>query len=59
VKVLEGVADGEHIERSFLLDIALALADDQRRDISRRPVTVWSPRRCRIGGRPSVITTDR
>lgn len=36
VKVLEGVADGEHIERSFLLDIALALADDQRRDISRR-----------------------
>src|SRR5690625_2994783 len=29
VKVLEGIAAGEHTERSLILDMALALAEDQ------------------------------
>lgn len=33
VKVLEGIAAGEHTERSFILALALALAEDRRRDI--------------------------
>jgi len=36
VKVLDGIAAGEHRERSLVLDIALALAEDRRRDISRK-----------------------
>ncbi|RCG24528.1 hypothetical protein DQ384_33270 [Sphaerisporangium album] len=36
VKVLEGIAAGEHTERSLILDIALALAEDRRRDIIRK-----------------------
>ncbi|SLE66329.1 site-specific recombinase PinR [Mycobacteroides abscessus subsp. bolletii] len=36
VKVLAGIAAGEHTERSFLIDMALALAEDRRRDISRK-----------------------
>ncbi|MFB4302418.1 hypothetical protein [Actinomadura sp. NTSP31] len=36
VKVLEGIAAGEHTERSLLLDLALALAEDRRRDILRK-----------------------
>ncbi|WP_017972578.1 recombinase family protein [Actinopolyspora halophila] len=36
VKVLDGVAAGEHTERSLILDPALALAEDRRRDISRK-----------------------
>jgi len=36
VKVLEGIAAGEHTERSLVLDLALALAEDRRRDISRK-----------------------
>lgn len=61
VKVLEGIAAGEHTERSFLLDMALALAEDRRRDISRktRDGLAAAARRGRKGGRPSVITTDR
>lgn len=35
VKVLNGIAAGE-AERSFVLDMALALAEDRRRDISRK-----------------------
>ncbi|MEW9556209.1 recombinase family protein [Nonomuraea sp. NPDC050783] len=30
VKVLEGIGAGEHTERSFILDLALALAEDRR-----------------------------
>ncbi|WP_433227924.1 recombinase family protein [Actinomadura formosensis] len=41
VKVLEGIAAGEHTERSLILDLALALADDRRRDIVRKPATAW------------------
>ena len=63
VKGLEGIAAGEHTERSFLLDmaLALALAEDRRRDISRktRDGLAAAARRGRKGGRPSVITVDR
>lgn len=60
VKVLEGIAAGEHTERSFLLDMALALAEDRRRDISRKTRDgLAAARRGRKGGRPSVITVDR
>ncbi len=33
VKVLEGIAAGKHTERSLIIDLALALAEDRRRDI--------------------------
>ncbi|MFI9561050.1 recombinase family protein [Nonomuraea endophytica] len=36
VKVLEGIAAGEHTERSLILDLALALTEDRRRDIVRK-----------------------
>jgi DNA invertase Pin-like site-specific DNA recombinase len=36
VKVLEGIAAGEHTERSLILDLALALSEDRRRDIVRK-----------------------
>lgn len=35
-KVLDGIATGEHTERSLILDLALALAKDRRRDIVRK-----------------------
>lgn len=34
--MLQGIAVGEHTERSFILDLALALAEDRRRDIVRK-----------------------
>lgn len=34
--MLEGIAAGEHTERSFVIDMALALAEDRRRDIVRK-----------------------
>lgn len=36
VKVMEGIAAGEHAERSLILDLALALAEHRRHDISRK-----------------------
>lgn len=36
VKVLAGIAAGEHTERSLILDLALALSEDRRRDIVRK-----------------------
>ena len=36
VKVLEGIAAGEHTERSLILDLALALSEDRRRNIVRK-----------------------
>src|SRR5437879_8583451 len=36
VEVLEGIAAGEHAERSMIVDLALALAEDRRRDIVRK-----------------------
>lgn len=56
-KVLEGIAQGEHTERNFLLDMALALAEDRRRDISRKTKNGLKAARKRghVGGRPRVI----
>ncbi|MDR8020489.1 recombinase family protein [Nesterenkonia aerolata] len=61
VKVLDGVAAGEHTERSFLLDLALALAEDRRRDISRktRNGLEAARRQGRVGGRPRVVDQDK
>lgn len=61
VKVLEGIAAGEHIERSFLLDMALALAEDHKRDISRQTNNGLEAARKRgkVGGRPKVIDDDK
>lgn len=60
VKVLEGIAAGEHTERSLVLDIALALAEDRRRDIGRKTKNGLDAarRRGRVGGRPTVVTPD-
>ncbi|MEO3824313.1 recombinase family protein [Actinomadura sp. B10D3] len=61
VKVLEGIAAGEHTERSFLLDLALALAEDRRRDIVRKTNNGLEAarRRGRIGGRRPVVDDDK
>lgn len=61
VKVLEGIAAGEHTERSLILDLALALAEDRRRDIVRKTRSGLEAARKggRVGGRPSVVDGDR
>lgn len=61
VKVLHGIAAGEHIERSLILDLALALAEDRRRDISRktRDGLASARREGRTGGRPRVVDDDK
>jgi DNA invertase Pin-like site-specific DNA recombinase len=61
VKILEGIAAGEHTERSLILDLALALAEDQRRDIVRntKDGLEAARRRGRVGGRPSVVDDDK
>lgn len=61
VKVLDGIAAGEHTERSLILDLALALAEDRRRDISRKTKNGLDAARKRgkVGGRPRVIDDDR
>ncbi len=61
VKVLDGIATGEHTERTLVLDLALALAEDRRRDIVRKTRSGLDAarRRGRVGGRPSVIDDDK
>lgn len=61
VKILEGIAAGEHTERNFLLDLALALAEDRRRDIARktRDGLDAAARRGSLGGRPRVVDDDK
>lgn len=61
VKILAGIAAGEHTERSLILDLALALAEDRRRDISRktRNGLEAAARAGRKGGRPTVVTSDK
>lgn len=61
VKVLEGIAAGEHTERSLILDLALALAEDRRRDIARKTKNGLEAARKRgkVGGRPRVIDDDK
>lgn len=60
VKVLEGIAAGEHTERSLILDLALALAEDRRRDIVRKTKDGLAAAKARgkVGGRPSVVNDD-
>jgi DNA invertase Pin-like site-specific DNA recombinase len=61
VKVLDGIAAGEHIERSLILDIALALAEDRRRDIVRKTRNGLDAarRQGRVGGRRPVVDDDK
>ena len=61
VKVLEGIAAGEHKERSFLLDLAFALAEDRRRDIVKKTKSGLEAARARgkVGGRPRVVNDDK
>lgn len=61
VKVLEGIAAGEHTERSLILDLALALAEDRRRDIVRKTKDGLAAARARgrVGGRPRVVDDDK
>ncbi|MFG1711353.1 recombinase family protein, partial [Nonomuraea sp. M3C6] len=61
VKVLEGIAAGEHTERSLILDIALALAEDRRRDIIRKTKNGLDAARARgrVGGRRPVVDDDK
>ena len=61
VKVLEGIAAGEHLERSLILDLALALAEDRRRDIARKTKNGLDSARThgRVGGRPTVVDDDK
>ncbi|MDP9953193.1 MULTISPECIES: recombinase family protein [Streptomyces] len=58
VKVLEGIAAGDHTERSFILDLALALAEDRRRDIVKKTKNGLEAarRQGRVGGRKPVMT---
>lgn len=60
VKVLEGIAHGEHTERSLIIDLALALAEDRRRDIRRKTLDgIRAAReRGKVGGRPRVMNED-
>ena len=61
VKILHGIAAGEHTERSLILDLALALAEDRRRDIVRktRDGLAAAKRQGRVGGRPTVVDADK
>ncbi len=61
VKVLDGIAVGEHTERSLILDLALALAEDRRRDFVRMAFAGLAAARARgrTGGRPRVVDADK
>jgi DNA invertase Pin-like site-specific DNA recombinase len=61
VKILDGIAAGEHTERSLILDLALALAEDRHRDIVRktRNGLESAARQGRTGGRPRVVDADK
>jgi DNA invertase Pin-like site-specific DNA recombinase len=61
VKVLDGIAAGEHTERSLILDLALALSEDRRRDIVRKTRNGLEAARSRgrIGGRRPVVDDDK
>lgn len=59
--MLEGIAAGGHTERSLILDLALALSEDRRRDIVRKPKDGLEAtrRRGRVGGRRPVVDDDK
>lgn len=54
IKVLDSIAAGEHTDRSLIPHLALALAEDRRRDIVRktRDGLAAARARGRTGGRP-------
>ncbi|MET9950139.1 recombinase family protein [Streptomyces sp. NPDC006339] len=58
VKVLEGVGAGEHTEMNLLLELALVLASERRRDIVRKTKDGLDAARARgrVGGRRPVMT---
>ncbi|MDR3082769.1 MAG: recombinase family protein [Streptomyces sp.] len=58
VKVMEGIAAGDHRERSFVLDLALAIAEERRREISKATKSGLEAarQRGRKGGRVTVMT---
>jgi hypothetical protein len=63
VKVLEGIAAGEHTELSLILDLALALTEERRRDIVRKTKDGLEAARRRgravsAAGAPSSTTTS-
>jgi DNA invertase Pin-like site-specific DNA recombinase len=61
VKVLDGIATGEHLERNLILDLALALTEDRRRDIIRKTRNGLEAARAqgRVGGGPRVVDPDK
>ncbi|GAA0995475.1 recombinase family protein [Subtercola frigoramans] len=61
VKVLEGIAAGDHAQRSLILDIALALSEDRHRDIVRKTKNGLEAarRRGHVGGRRPVVDDDK
>ena len=61
VKVLDGIAAGEHAQRSLILDIALALSEDRHRDIARKTKNGLEAarRRGQVGGRRPVVDDDK
>lgn len=58
VRVLEGIAKGDHTERSPILDLAFALAEDRRREIAKETNKGLEAARKhgRIGGRRPVMS---
>ncbi|WP_326750622.1 hypothetical protein OG280_40910 (plasmid) [Streptomyces virginiae] len=58
-------AAGEHTERSLILDLALALAEDRRRDIVKKTKNGLDSARARgrvggrVGGRRPVVDDDK
>ncbi|NUQ95205.1 MAG: recombinase family protein [Streptomyces sp.] len=58
VKVLTGVGAGEHTEMNLLLELALVLASERRRDIVKKTKDGLAAARARgrVGGRRPVMT---
>ncbi len=58
VKVLDGVGAGEHKEMNLLLELALVLASERRRDIVKKTKDGLEAARARgrVGGRRPVMT---
>lgn len=58
VKVLEGVGAGEHTEMNLLLELAMVLASERRRDIVKKTKDGLAAARARgrVGGRRPVMT---
>lgn len=58
VKVLEGIGAGEHKESNLLLELALVLATERRRDIVKKTRNGLEAARARgrVGGRRPVMT---